>query len=782
MRTLFPLAVVGLIVLALPGVGVFAADLLGYGAGVNTYLEARFGVSHRVALGLPAAAALFAVPPILILLYFLRLKRKPVAVPSTFLWKKSVEDLHVNRLMQWLRRNVLLLLQLLAVLALIYGVLGPRLHGSLTGGRHYILVIDNSASMSATDVPPTRLDWAKAEARKEIDAATDADFGMVIAFSDGAEIRQSYTANRAELRRAVDAIRPTVRLTRLDEALSLAASLANPERSTENEVAAPRNPEPGKERQYVAAEGMSADVHLYSDGKFPPVPDFALANLNLTYHVPPVRRESAGVSVGDSGKTQPGTADGSALLTDTDTATATDTASDNIAVTRFEAERDPDDPATVVCRATVRNYRSTPVVPRVRLEVLTADGRLTASYEEDRRRGETPDERTARLTIPPRGERSDVVVTIPDVSDDADLVLHLKLDGAADALPLDDEAWVVLGIVRKSRVLVVGPSNRRLRDFLDSPAAKKLSDVTYLDPAALADPAAYLTPARDGRFDLVIFDRCGPDSADAMPAANTLFVGHPPPPFAPPGKPAADGWTATKLVAGPLVRGWDAKHPAMQNLRALDEIDIAEGFELPELPPRTRRLIEGDRNLVLLAAVPRQAHTDLVLTFPLMTATGQWNTNWPLKLSFPLFLRNVLMSLGNVRAGGSEEAVKPGQVVPLRVGGAGVVTVRKPDGETVRLERGSRADVAFAGTDQLGVFTARWTEPGGGEATRRFAVTLADSLESDIAPASAVTIGAATVTADAPRKVPRDLWKFPVLAGLLVLVAEWWVYNKRVSI
>src|SRR5262249_9499963 len=236
----------------------------------------RLGVSHRVAISLPAAVVLFCIPPLIILLYFLRLKRKPIPVASTFLWKKSIEDLHVNRLMQWLRRNVLLLLHLLAILVMIYGVLGPRLHGAVFGGRHYILMLDNSASMSATDVAPSRLEWAKSEALKEIDAATDADIGMVVVFSDVAESRQSYTSNRAQLRRAVGAIKPTRRTTRLDEALALAASLANPTRTTDDVAAAPPNPEPGKERTYVAAEGMQADVHLYSDGKFPPVPDFAL--------------------------------------------------------------------------------------------------------------------------------------------------------------------------------------------------------------------------------------------------------------------------------------------------------------------------------------------------------------------------------------------------------------------------------------------------------------------------------------------------------------------------
>ena len=112
-------------------------------------------------------------------------------------------------------------------------------------------MIDNSASMSATDVQPNRLEWAKAEAMKEIDAATDADFGMVIVFNSTAEIRQSYTSNRILLRKAVTDIEPTNNPTQVDEALNLAASLANPLFSTEDAAVRPANPEPGKERTYA---------------------------------------------------------------------------------------------------------------------------------------------------------------------------------------------------------------------------------------------------------------------------------------------------------------------------------------------------------------------------------------------------------------------------------------------------------------------------------------------------------------------------------------------------
>src|SRR5437763_2104928 len=473
MRTLFPVAVALLVLYALPGAFVFAADLLGYGPDVNSWLEARLGVSHRLAVSLPAAVVLFCVPPIIILLYFLRLRRKPVPVSSTFLWHKSIEDLHVNRLMQWLRRNVLLLLQLLAALLLIYAVLGPRLHAALGGGRHYVLLIDNSASMSATDVTPSRLEWAKAEALKEIDAATDADFGMVIVFNRTAEIRQSYTSNRAVLRRAVESIRPTASQTRFDEALNLAASLANPARSTDNELARPEGAEPGKERQYVPLEGMQADVHLYSDGGFPPVAGFALANLNLNYHTPPVPPAEGGVS-------------------------------HNVGIVRLDAHRN--EVGQLVVTASVRNYRGSAVPDQLlRLEVLDPSDRPVGAYSQ-------------RVRLEPKEGQpaggQEVAFTLPDVPENADVVIRARLENTNDSFPLDDVAWLVPGVARKARVLVFAPDNPveqnfpGPRRFLDLPSTQKIAEVTRFTPDRIADRDKY-EPAREGKYDLVIFDRCG---------------------------------------------------------------------------------------------------------------------------------------------------------------------------------------------------------------------------------------------------------------------------------
>lgn len=213
-----------------------------------------------------------AVPPLIVMLYFLKLRRMPVEVPSTYLWKKTIEDLHVNSIWQRLRKNLLLLLQLLVVLFLALACLRPGYRGEEELGRRSIFMIDNSSSMQATDVQQSRLAEAKRETLRMIDGLAKGDVAMVIAFSDRADVKQGFTSDKKKLRSAVASIFATNRTTDLNEALRAAAGLANPGRTSQIEDL----------NDIQVAEALPATLYILSDGGFGP-PQIDLGNLSAEY-------------------------------------------------------------------------------------------------------------------------------------------------------------------------------------------------------------------------------------------------------------------------------------------------------------------------------------------------------------------------------------------------------------------------------------------------------------------------------------------------------------------
>jgi hypothetical protein len=118
----------------------------------------------------PLAFALAALLPIIIALYFLKLRRMEQRISSTYLWRTLVRDTAANAPWQRLRPNMLMFLQLLFLAALIIALARPFTWSDTAAGSHLILVIDTSPSMNATDVKPSRLAEAVAIARRMIDS------------------------------------------------------------------------------------------------------------------------------------------------------------------------------------------------------------------------------------------------------------------------------------------------------------------------------------------------------------------------------------------------------------------------------------------------------------------------------------------------------------------------------------------------------------------------------------------------------------------------------------
>jgi hypothetical protein len=195
------------------------------------------------------------------------------------------------------------------------------------------------------------------------------------------------------------------------------------------------------------------------------------------------------------------------------------------------------------------------------------------------------------------------------------------------------------GPIHKAQVLLVSNGNPYLEAFFGVESIQKLVSVRRLTPEDLKDMEKYAKPARAGAYALVIFDRCGPASTDDMPRSNTLFIGHPPPPWK-----LAD----MKKVENPAVKGWDRKHPVLRNVDKLHDLAIDQAFQLKDLPAGAARLMEGDSSTVLLMTLHRKSFTDLVMTFSIVNEKGEMATNWPARPSFVIFLDNVVHTLGGI--------------------------------------------------------------------------------------------------------------------------------------
>jgi hypothetical protein len=107
---------------------------------------------------------LLVIPVVIFYILKIRLKRVPVS--TVIFWQQIFDEKKPRSLWQRLRHLVSLLIQLALLALLIAALTEPFLASEAQNSRRVILVIDNSASMNATDVEPSRLAKAKEEAHQ----------------------------------------------------------------------------------------------------------------------------------------------------------------------------------------------------------------------------------------------------------------------------------------------------------------------------------------------------------------------------------------------------------------------------------------------------------------------------------------------------------------------------------------------------------------------------------------------------------------------------------------
>ncbi len=135
----------------------------------------------------------------IILLYILRLRRQELMVSSTLLWQSLLKDRQANAPWQRLRRNLLLLLQLMILLALVLALARPFIPVQSLVSGSVVVLLDGSGSMWATDDEPNRFEKAREETAKIISDLGNSDQMTLILVGSRPSVLASASGDKQEL-------------------------------------------------------------------------------------------------------------------------------------------------------------------------------------------------------------------------------------------------------------------------------------------------------------------------------------------------------------------------------------------------------------------------------------------------------------------------------------------------------------------------------------------------------------------------------------------------------
>ncbi len=606
---------------------------------------------------LAPAALVFAVTiPVVIVFYLLKRKRVVKLVSSTLLWQKFLAETQASSPFQKLRRNWLLLLQILLLALATFALARPYFAAKIKPAHLRVVILDASASMQSTDVSPSRFESARAEALKWVDSLAGRDQMVILQAGAYTEVKQSATSEKAALRRALQSCAASDGPTRLVPALRMAESLVRDQ--------------PG------------AEIHLFTDGAVPELREFENKALPLVFHRIGVR-------------------------------------ANNVGLTALDARANPEDARQRAVYVNVANFSSNQVETELELRL---DGRLL----------ETRPLRIGAMEISPQ-----VFIT----TQPRDGIFNLRLS-ARDDLACDNEASLVSLLPRPVKVLLVSKGNRLLERALRAAPLVQLSVAQ-----SLTDPAA--------GFDFVVLDGVVPA---VWPRGNLLAFR----------VPNTNWFESLSQIQAPAIVDWKSTHPLLRYV-GFDNVQVVESLTA-KTPSWASSLVDSPQAPLILAGELGRQRIAWVGFDPL-------DSNWPLRISFPIFIANAVEWLNPANVQGGQLLIKAGEAfrLPLLHPETSAQVVL-PDGKVREVPLDATAnEFVFGETHRQGAYRLRI-----GTNELVFCVNLLDAAESDNRPRDELRLGQfERVTATTLQRANLEVWRSILALGLFVLLTEWWYYHRR---
>jgi hypothetical protein len=363
--------------------------------------------------------------------------------------------------------------------------------------------------------------------------------------------------------------------------------------------------------------------------------------------------------------------------------------------------------------------------------------------------GETSPRASRRLLLPAGGE-APVTLAFDARPDDRGKAIYVQAS-PYDALPLDDVAY---GKVPAGARMPVILATDRPYSWLER-ALESDEDVA-LQKLSLADVE------RVNLDDDALLVSEGACPSDARVAGRDVLVVGPP-------AGSCLGVSVGKPVDVPRLTSWESGDPRLRFL-ALDGVRFATATPLD--PGSTRgTLVRSDRGaLVVDASVPGRTAT--LLGF----AVG--DTDWPLRASFVLFVRNVVeLAREHRSAGAAGPTVTGGTLrVAAPVDATYADVTRDGDEGYSRRIPTKGGFVVVNPVDRAGLY--RVTFAGARPKTVVVPVNLTHAAESDVRAKELTTGGRAVAEARAPSPIHREFSSLLAILGALFVLSDIWVLTR----
>lgn len=174
----------------------------------------------------PWAVWFLAGIPVIVLLYFLRLKRREISVSTHLFWQRVLQESSRRAFFHRLRHWWSLLLQILIFLLIAAALAKPLWNQSAASASNIVVIVDSRARMNAVE-PDGKTRFAKAidAARSWIRQANAGTQVALVSIADTARVVVPFTDDESELRKALEAMRPTDAAGNVATGTGLAAAI-----------------------------------------------------------------------------------------------------------------------------------------------------------------------------------------------------------------------------------------------------------------------------------------------------------------------------------------------------------------------------------------------------------------------------------------------------------------------------------------------------------------------------------------------------------------------------